>query len=171
MESTGSVDVRDSEWPPYALSMQRMDARGWPLNIAAGIVIIGSATVVAVDLHRAWSWPLFAWGAAWGPVASVWAYFSTKLFGRRLMMRAPVAEREAVAARGRALWPRYRATYAGLVLLGVGVGIFSAGMHNAAVDVGLIAVWVLFGLLPPLITFPVLMRRFPNRPGGDDANA
>lgn len=120
-----------------------MDARGWPLNIACGVVIIASATVVAVVLPRAW--PLFAWGAAWGSVASAWAYFSTKLFGRRLMMRVRSPREKAVAARGRALWPRYRATYAGLVLLGVDIGILSAGMHNAMADVGLIAVWCCLG--------------------------
>ena len=53
----------------------------------------------------------------------------------------------------------YRATYTGIVLLGVGVGILAAGLHTPAIDLGVTAARILFGLLPPLIAFQAILRR------------
>jgi hypothetical protein len=138
--------------------MRRIDPYGWAVNIASGVVIVGSAAVVVATLDHGWSWPLFVWGAAIGLVASAWAFFSTKAFGRTLMKRDPSA-REAIDERQRALWPKYRATYTAMVFVGVGVGILAAGLHAPAIDLGGTVAWVLFGLLPPLIAFPALLRR------------
>ena len=90
-------------------------------------------------------------------MASGIVIFSTKAFGRILTKRRPSA-RDAIDERGRALWPTYRATYTGIVLLGVGVGILAAGLHAPATDLGVTAARTLFGLLPPLIAFPALLR-------------
>lgn len=139
--------------------MRKIDAHGWPLNVGSGLVVIGVSTFVAVNVDREWSWPLFAWGALSGPLASAWAYYSTQAFGRTLIRRAPAEEGEALRVRQRALWPKYRATYAGLTLVGIGVGILAAGVRSPAIDLGFTALWIVFGLLPPLIAFPLILRR------------
>jgi hypothetical protein len=140
--------------------MRRLEAHSWLLNLGSGFVIVGCATTSAVVLHRTWSWPLFVWGAVFGVLASAWAFFSTKTFARALLKRAPAEQRPPLEARSRGLWQKYRPTYAGIVLMGIGVGIFSAGLHNPAPDVALTAIWILAGLLPPLVAFPILLRRF-----------
>jgi cyanate permease len=149
--------------------VRAIDPYGWAVNIASGVVIAGSAAVVVVSVDRGWSWPLFVWGAAIGLVASAWAFFSTKAFGRTLMKRDPSA-REAIEQRQRALWPKYRATYTGMVFVGVGVGILAAGLLAPAIDLGVTVAWVLFGLLPPLIAFPALRRRVAAKSSIDGTN-
>ena len=93
-------------------------------------------------------------------MASGIVIFSTKAFGRILAKRRPSA-RDAIDERGRALWPTYRATYTGIVLLGVGVGTLAAGLHAPAIDLGVTAARALFGLLPPLIAFPAIRGQGP----------
>jgi hypothetical protein len=138
--------------------MRRVNPFGWSVNLGSGLILVGCGIVVAVTLHRAWSWPLFVWGAALGPVASAWAYFSLRAFSRNLIKRRP-AQRESLMARERTIWPKYRATYAGMVLLGIGLGIISAASRNPLGDAAFTAMWVLAGVLPPLIAWPMLMRR------------
>ena len=142
---------------PYPSPMPKVDMRGWG-QVASGLVIVASAVVLAVTLHRSWSWPLFVWGAVLGPVASAWAFYTTKAFARGLMKQA-TTEKEELRAREQALWPKYRATYAATVLIGIGIGILAAGMHNPLPDWAFTAMWVLVGVLPPLIAYPVIKRR------------
>ena len=142
--------------------MQKIDPRGWTLQLTSGATIIASAIMIAVTVHHRWSWPFFLWGAAIGPIASAYAYFSAVEFGRRLVRRMP-AEREAMDSRSARLWSTYRATYAGAVLMGVAVGIFAAGLDSAAPDAAFTVLWLLFGVLVPWIAVRILSRRLAAR--------
>jgi len=139
--------------------MNRVDPWGWWLNLSSGLVIIGSSTFAAIVLNRGWSWPLFAWGAAVGPIWSAGAFYSTKAFTRKVLARVPAGQREGIAALDEGLWARNRATYAGTALLGIGVGIFAAGVHAPAVDIGFTVLWLVGGVLPVLVLTPALLRR------------
>lgn len=145
--------------------MRRIDGRrAWLLDLGSAGVIIASATLVAVSVDRTWSWPLFIWGTVIGPVAVAWAYYSTKMFGRTLMKRArDDAEREALAARMRSLGQRHAATYTGLLLVALGVGILAGGLHNPGPAIAFTAVWLVVGVLPPLVTRPLLLRQYAAR--------
>lgn len=138
---------------------RRSPALGWGSSLASGLAVIGASTLVAVTVHHRWSWPLFVWGVAWGPVVSAYAYFSTRAFGHVLARRGSDADRDQLRVKLDELWPRYRALYAGLVLFGLGIGILAGGLHSAAVDLVATIGWVVVGVLPPLVLVPILLRR------------
>jgi MFS family permease len=140
--------------------MPRIDPHGWLLHLSSGLVIIGSTIAIALTLHHGWSWPLFVGGAVFGPIASAYAFLSSKAFARRLGRRNP-GDRQGVETRSGMLWSRYRATYAGLVLLGIGVGILASGVHRPAVDVGLFSIWLLVGVLLPLVVLRRILAKMP----------
>jgi len=122
------------------------------------VLVVASAGLTSAVAHRTWSWPLFGWGALLGPLAAGWAFYSTHALGRTLVKKFP-DEKAALTARLQTLWPRYRATYTGTVLMCVGIAVLSAGLHSPVPDAVLTGIWLVAGVLPPLIAYRVALRR------------
>jgi hypothetical protein len=145
--------------------MRRLDPYSPWVPVISGVVAVGAAALLATTLYRDWSWPLFAWGVLLGPVASAYAYLSTQSFARRMARRAP-GPAEAIRQRQSNLWVRFRGVYAGLVLFGVAVGVVSGGLDSPAPDVVFTLIWLLVGVLMPLIAFRLIVRRLDDTAAG-----
>jgi len=130
--------------------------------MSSGFFIVGSAILLATTVHHSWSWPFFVWGASIGPLASAYAYLSTQAFGRMLTRRDP-GNGARVATRQRGLWERYRWVYSGMVLFGVAIGILSGGLDSPGPDIAFTILWVLTGVLLPLIGLRLILKRLDHR--------
>jgi hypothetical protein len=107
----------------------------------------------AVFVGTGWSWPLFGWGLAIGPL---W------VIGIRAALRPAVrvtsaSEAEAREATRRS-WRLYRPVYISMIGMGAFAGIFSASSEVPFGDIVFSVLGVL-GLLIPLLMLPSLKKK------------
>lgn len=116
-------------------------------------MILLAAVGYAEFIGTGWSWPLFLWGAALGPV-QVFAIRRVLDVGMRVVAFSP----EQIRDGRRRSWKRYLPTYISLTGIGIAVGIISASAEDAFADVGFTIMGVL-GVLLPLLMLPALARK------------
>jgi hypothetical protein len=111
-----------------------------------------------------WSWPLFVWGAALGPVG-VLAAQGTVLLGKRYLRPSPEEIQRNEALRRDVIRPARWST----MFMGLPLGAMAASTGSAALDVLLTVGLVLMTLLP-LAMLPSLKRKAARatRPGPAD---
>jgi hypothetical protein len=126
--------------------------------VASEVVLAASVLYLAVKFGKGWSWGLFLWGAAFGPFAVLWARWSA-LVGAGRIVAASRTGREIYERRKAEMWQRYRLTYIGIVLFGLEAGVLSAALEHPGPDIALTVIWLLAGVVPPLVAYPVLRRK------------
>ena len=112
-----------------------------------GVALCVVASVVSATLlGTGWSWPLFVWGVAIGPL---WVGATTAAYrfaGSKVLGEAPPAS-------------RLSAIYPAWACMGIPFGVFSAAFGTAAPDAGL-TIYAAIATLLPLVRVPALRRQF-----------
>jgi hypothetical protein len=147
----GVTDPSASHARPRGLDP--LSPHGRLLLYACTAVIIVSCTVLAVVEGSGWSWPLFLWGFALGPLAIVANHVTMRLTVRYLWLSPEETERAHERQRQR------RATTYPLILgTSLGVGIAAGGLQVAWVDL-LFTAYSVIAVGLPLVFLPALRRR------------
>jgi hypothetical protein len=116
-------------------------------------VILGSCTLAAVVAGTGWSWPLFVWGVALGPVAIVLTRFSEGIAARYVGVPADKADEV-----DRLFRDRRRTTEPNLVGMAIALGVAAGGLESVAIDV-MFTGMVVVALGLPLLILPLVKRR------------
>jgi hypothetical protein len=115
------------------------------LTYLSAAICIASSVVFAVLVGDGWSWPLFVWGLASGPLWIAATYGVYRFAGRQVLGATPPP------SRFQALYPAWSA-------MGIPFGVFSASIGSPAPDLGL-TVYAFFATILPLAFVPRLRRR------------
>jgi len=124
-----------------------------PALLLSTAVVSGACVVLAVVAGSGWSWPLFIWGAALGPLVMTANWFTVHITARYLEL--PPDKVRELERRDR---ERRRTTYPMVVGMMLGIGIAAAGLESAGIDV-LFTVMAVVSAGLPLLMLPLLKRR------------
>lgn len=115
-------------------------------------MILLSAVAYAAYIGTGWSWPLFLWGCALGPVE----VFALRRVAGLAMSVAKLTPEQKDETR-RASWERYRPLYVSMTGMSVAAGIISASSQDAFAVAGF-TVLGLLGVVLPLLVLPRVAR-------------
>jgi hypothetical protein len=110
------------------------------------VFILVFASVLAAIVGTGWSWPLFIWGAALGPlsIATTWLFLQVAMRSQLLAADRVATARQRMRARSWSVNPT-------VVLFAVSIAILGAAFDSIWPDVLMTAVIVLSNIAMPLV--------------------
>jgi hypothetical protein len=120
---------------------------------ANAVVVLACASVVAATVGTGWSWPLFIWGAALGPLSIA----VTALMGR-LAIRSQALSADRVASVRERMTARNWSVNPTVVASAVSIAILGAAFDTVWADVIMTVVIVLSNIAIPLVVLVTRAR-------------